>query len=294
MANVRFAEGQNPGENLLTAETLQPNTPLTGDALVSPLLHDKWEKRYRTPSNVDYFRWVLAEAFEAFRAQGTSYRVLDAGCGTGVKALLLAEMGFSVLAVDKSEYVLGRARECTGDVPFSGELVFSRMDLCALDLEDASMDAVVCWASLMHIEAVNNAVTEVARVLKPGGRALVVEGNCHSVQSRTASLFRRLGLTAGRQDVGPVGLEIWKDTAEGRLIIRHMDIPALAELFAAAGLVMRQRRAGQFTEAYVLSPNGYAHDAIQRFNRYWYERMRVPGPAYSNVMVFEKKKVRDG
>ena len=290
MVRAQLVEEQHRADQLPAAEATELNTQLAADALVGASLHDKWEKRYRTQSNLDYFRSVLVEVFAPFQARGTDYRILDAGCGTGVKSMLLAQMGFSVLAIDKSNYVLDRAREYAAEVPTTGQIDFQRMDLCALDLDDGAMNAVVCWASLMHIETLERAVAEVARVLKPGGIALVVEGNCHSLQSLTASLLRRVGLTSGHQGFGPVGLEIWKDTADGRLIIRHMDIPALAELFSKSGLVMRQRRAGQFTEAYAVSPSGYAHDTIQRFNRYWYERMRVPGPAYSNVVVFEKVK----
>lgn len=99
-------------------------------------------------------------------------RVLDAGCGQGTPVLRrLAERGPAV-GVDISRESLRLARE---RVPAAATV---QGDLTALSLATDAVDAVVASWSLIHVPLADHPATieEFARVLRPGGRALVCEG----------------------------------------------------------------------------------------------------------------------
>jgi SAM-dependent methyltransferase len=89
-------------------------------------------------------------------------RVLDVGAGRGELAERIQEAGIEVVAVDQSERMveLTRARGVEAVVG----------DVQALPFEDAAFDVVVANFMLYHVPDVDLALTELARVLRPGGR----------------------------------------------------------------------------------------------------------------------------
>lgn len=96
--------------------------------------------------------------------------VLDAGCGTGYLARKLHLQGARVTAVDVAEGMVAHTRELLGDA------VQARVDDASAlaTVPDASMDAVVSNYVLMDLEDLPGAARAMARVLRPGGRAIVV------------------------------------------------------------------------------------------------------------------------
>jgi SAM-dependent methyltransferase len=94
-------------------------------------------------------------------------RALDAACGTGRHAAHLARLGHLVLGVDLTPDMLARARE---RVP---EAEFQTADLRELPSGDDSFDLVVCGLALAHLPELDDPVSELARVLAPGGRLVV-------------------------------------------------------------------------------------------------------------------------
>jgi ubiquinone/menaquinone biosynthesis C-methylase UbiE len=127
--------------------------------------YDQWAKTYDRPLRLfPVEEPVLHSLFDRLPAGST---ILDAACGTGRHSVRLAGRGHTVIGVDGSEAMLEKAREKLPDA------TFRQGDLTSLPLEDASVDAVVCALSLVHLEAVAPAVAEFARVLRPGGTLLV-------------------------------------------------------------------------------------------------------------------------
>jgi SAM-dependent methyltransferase len=105
--------------------------------------------------------------------------VLDLGCGEGRHAFEAFRRGASVVAVDwgRSEVEttkrwLGAIAEA-GEAPEGGHYEVVRGDLTALPFPDASVDRVMASEVLEHIPDDAAAFAEIARVLKPGGRAVV-------------------------------------------------------------------------------------------------------------------------
>lgn len=105
---------------------------------------------------------------------------LDAACGTGRHSARLAELGHQVAGVDATGAMLDVAR---AKVPGAR---FGVGDLQAIPLADAAMDSVVCALALTHIEDLEQAVGELARVLRPGGRAIL--SDMHPVMTSLSSM----------------------------------------------------------------------------------------------------------
>jgi ubiquinone/menaquinone biosynthesis C-methylase UbiE len=95
-------------------------------------------------------------------------RVLDVGCGTGVFLRMCADRGARVWGIDGSEAMIARARE---RVP---EADLRVADLQSLPYDDDAFDLVTGFGSFFYAGDVVAALTEAARVARPG-RAVVVQ-----------------------------------------------------------------------------------------------------------------------
>ena len=94
-------------------------------------------------------------------------KVLDVGTGPGFFALLLAEAGYQVTAVDVTEEMLKEAKKNTGI--FAEKIIWKISDAQKLELEDCTFDAVFSRNVTWNLENPGQAYEEWIRVLKPGG-----------------------------------------------------------------------------------------------------------------------------
>jgi SAM-dependent methyltransferase len=101
-------------------------------------------------------------------ADGRRGRALDAGCGHGFQTALLRRLGYEAHGVDLAGALLALARE---RVPGAA---FARGDISALPYANGAFDVVSCCGStLSFVDDPDLALAEIARVLRPGGQALV-------------------------------------------------------------------------------------------------------------------------
>jgi ubiquinone/menaquinone biosynthesis C-methylase UbiE len=102
--------------------------------------------------------------------------VLDVGCGTGVLTRVIArrEGVGSVVGVDLAPKLVHRARELAGAL---ANVRYEVADAHSLPFGDASFDAVVFDSVLTHVPAPDEALAEAFRVLRPGGRLGVLDGD---------------------------------------------------------------------------------------------------------------------
>ena len=98
-------------------------------------------------------------------------QVLDIACGTGLVSFRAAEKAGYVLGTDISEGMIELARNVSKEKSISN-IAFERMDAEKLELKDESFDVVLCALGLMYVPDPFLALTEIKRVLKPGGRMI--------------------------------------------------------------------------------------------------------------------------
>jgi ArsR family transcriptional regulator len=146
-------------------------------------------------------------------AEGT-WTIGDLGCGTGQVSAALAPFVARVIAVDASAAMLQAARKRLGGVD---NIELRRGELEALPIDDARLDAATLMLVLHHVPEPERALGEIARVLKPGGRAIVVDMLPHDRESYRQQMghvwlgfgddhVRRLFQQAGFEDVRIVSL----------------------------------------------------------------------------------------
>ncbi|AUH40568.1 class I SAM-dependent methyltransferase [Streptomyces sp. CMB-StM0423] len=119
-----------------------------------------WSETYDGPNTAFDLDEPVVGAFLDALPAGVA---LDAACGTGRMAALLAGRGHRVLGVDSSPDMLARARE---RVPEGG---FRLGALDALPVADGAVDVAVCALALTHVPDLGPVMAEFARVLRPGG-----------------------------------------------------------------------------------------------------------------------------
>jgi len=146
-------------------------------------------------------------------AEGT-WTVGDLGCGTGQVSAALAPFVARVIAVDASAAMLQAARKRLNGLD---NVELRRGDLEALPIDNGQLDAATLMLVLHHVPEPQRALAEVARVLKPQGRAIVVDMLPHDRESYRQQMghvwlgfsdehVRRLFQEAGFEEVRIVSL----------------------------------------------------------------------------------------
>ena len=141
-------------------------------------------------------------------------RVLELGVGTGASLGFYPAQVTDVVAVDPHAAVLERAEatvrrlERKGGLPYRVRL--DEGDAQALQFEDASFDTVVAVLVLCTIPDAAAAAAEAFRVLRPGGRLLVLEHVAAEPDTRLIQWQRRLDPLWSR---AAVGCHLHRDTA---------------------------------------------------------------------------------
>lgn len=109
-------------------------------------------------------------------------RVLDIGCGTGWTTAEFALAGAEVHAIDLTEKAIELAKKHLELYGLTGEIKIG--DAENLNFPDSYFDYVLAWGVLMHTPNTGKAISEIRRVLKPGGRACAMMYNKNSLHWR--------------------------------------------------------------------------------------------------------------
>lgn len=146
---------------------------------VKGVIADYWDKRSHTYHNGlnklradEHSIWV--GALKDVLNGGEHLKILDLGTGPGFLALILAELGHEVTGLDISEGMLEKAR-------YNARTRNLMIDFCLADAEnlpfqDEDFDLVVSKYLLWTLPHPERAVDEWNRVLKPGGKVVLIDG----------------------------------------------------------------------------------------------------------------------
>lgn len=104
--------------------------------------------------------------------------VADLGCGEGYLTVETARWARHVTAVDRSSGVLARARALAGRKKLSN-ITWKKGELEDLPIETGTIDVALLSQALHHATDPAGALAEAARVLKPGGRLLILDLRPH-------------------------------------------------------------------------------------------------------------------
>ena len=102
-------------------------------------------------------------------------RLLDVGTGPGFFAIILAELGYQVTAVDYTEAMLNQARKNAG--PLASIIDFRRMDAEQLTFPDGAFDVIVSRNLTWNLPSPAKAYSQWTRVLKENGLLLNFDAN---------------------------------------------------------------------------------------------------------------------
>lgn len=116
-------------------------------------------------------RWKLGR-------EAALYRVLDVGCGTGTLLSLLARdpLCERLIGLDYAGEMVRRAAAKFAQAERSERLLAMNGDAERIPLRDASVDIVTCCNSFHHYPHQGAALHEFRRVLRPGGRLILIDG----------------------------------------------------------------------------------------------------------------------
>lgn len=117
----------------------------------------------------------LVDLFKALRAGPLAdQRVLEIGCGIGIDTLALARLGFGeVVGIDLTAAAIQIATERARAEGIRG-VRFEVANGEQLGFPDASFDVVYSFGVIHHTPSITGVIAEMYRVLRPGGRALVM------------------------------------------------------------------------------------------------------------------------
>ena len=142
--------------------------------------------------------------------------VADIGCGEGYLTLEMSRWARTVVGIDRSDEVIERAKALAARRNIRN-VDWKKGDLTRLPLRDESVDVALLSQSLHHASDPERAIAETLRVLRPGGRLLILDLREHDQawvrnrfgdrhlgfsQSELETLLRDANLTGVRVQVG--------------------------------------------------------------------------------------------
>lgn len=216
--------------------------------------------------------WAPLLVAKAALRQGE--RVLDVACGTGVVTRLAAEQvgtGGHVVGVDLNPGMLARAR--ASSLPEGTAVEWREGDAGALPFSAASFDAVFCQLGLQYFPDRQQAAREMHRILKPGGRLVVLvwRALAHSPGFATlaAALERHVSAAAAAVMRAPF---VFGDTTDElrRLLtqagFRTVRLSADVRMvrFASPAALVRHQVAGSPLAPHVAAADETVRDALIR------------------------------
>jgi 2-polyprenyl-6-hydroxyphenyl methylase/3-demethylubiquinone-9 3-methyltransferase len=182
-------------------------------------------------------------------------RVLDLGCGGGMLSEPMRLAGARVTGIDISENALRAAR--VHSLGSGLYIDYLRSPAEQLPFADATFDTVVAFDVLEHVIDLGMTISEVSRVLKPGGR-FVYDTNNRTLLGRIVVIWIGENLWRGGP---PKGTHDWRKFIKPEELVRLMGINGIANAetrgFMPVGIDLHGRLVMGFVPFKWLSYVGY-------------------------------------
>ena len=193
--------------------------------------------------------------------------VLDFAAGTCWATELLGRLGVRTVSIDLSLEMMRRGRQrlaADSRLVFREQAGFVAARGQALPFADASFDGVLCMNALHHLPSYADALRDIHRVLKPGGRAVFSEpGTAHAVQALSQFRMREERIVEKSVSL-PLVRRLAMEAGFSRMRVVPLRSPgAYAFEYAAAaadGLALQ----GMWDETVRLSPGEHARFVLHK------------------------------
>ena len=165
------------------------STPIAGGEQTVTAGYTEWAVTYDNSGNPVVFAEepVVRETIARYPVGAA----LDAACGSGRHSAYLDALGHRVIGIDATPGMLDLAR---AKAPTAR---FKTGDLSALPVPDGSVDLAVCALALTHCADLGPPVSELARVVRPGGRVVISDVHPVTVMLGAQGSYRRNGTELG-------------------------------------------------------------------------------------------------
>jgi 2-polyprenyl-3-methyl-5-hydroxy-6-metoxy-1,4-benzoquinol methylase len=196
----------------------------------------KWESIHRSET----FKSRTAAMFgllDQVPSIGQSW--LDAGCGTGTLARMLARRGIHVQGVDASAKMIEAANHRSSDEAFSGKLAFRQIETIeTIPFVAGTFEGILCASVLEYTQSPERCLAEFKRLLRPNGLLLISVPNRRSMLRKLYKLLYPLApALTSRPVLRYLKYSLFETTiAEAKTLLQHQGFTVLAHNFAGSPL----------------------------------------------------------
>jgi len=200
------AELEEAGDHADDLRRLRTTLALRGDGAFFQRLGARWEELRRDLFGDAFLLPTLLSLLP------DGMVIADLGCGTGEIVAALSAGSERVIGIDREPAMLEIARQRTAHLP---NVTLTESGLESLPVDDDSLDAALCMLVLHHVETPAAVFAECARVLRPGGRLVVLDMVAHDhAEYRRTMGHRHLGFDAETLSGAGLALQRWTELPE--------------------------------------------------------------------------------
>lgn len=234
---------------------------------LNPMTYD-WKKTLKVPEETREFfaeidKRFFDAAFFAHQKMDTPFsklidykalrgkQVLEIGCGTGALAAIFAQQQALISSIDLTHRAVVYTKRRFELCALKGNIL--QMDAQTLGFRDKTFDFVWSWGVIHHSQNPERIVSEMYRVLKPGGKASIMVYNRNSIYFWVYLMLFR-GIFCGKFLTHSVQ-EICNRYSDG-LIAKYYTPRQLGEAFRKSGFsAVKMEIYGQKADVYLLPGN---------------------------------------
>lgn len=138
----------------------------------------------------------------------SSMKAVDLATGTGFTAVALADRVSEVVAYDATPEMLNEARKLSEEMKLDN-LQFITGDVMEMPFEDNSFEIATCRRAAHHFTDMNKFLSEVYRILKPGGKLGV--SDMIRPEKDSENIFNTLEIVRDSSHIGALTIPTWKE-----------------------------------------------------------------------------------